>query len=73
MKILELLYFKPLDRIAKSRKRARIFAGLSWGFAFVLCVSCFNYPHSFGLLDAIAIPVVLVYLLAGANLFNRGE
>lgn len=71
MNILEHFFFKPLDEIAKDRKRARICAGLFWGFAFVLCAQCFNHPHSFGLLDVVAILVVIMCLLAGANLLNR--
>ena len=73
MNILEHFYFKALDKIAKNRKRAWICAGFLWGFAFVLCAQCFNYSHDFGLLDAITILVVLICLLAGANLLSRGE
>lgn len=71
MNILQLFFFKPLDKIAEDRERARICAGLLWGFAFMLCISCFNHPHSFGFLDVVAILVVFTCLLAGANLFNR--
>ena len=71
MNILEHFFFKPLDRIAKNRKRARVCAGLLWGLALVLCVQCFNYPHGFGLLNVVATLVVLTCLLAGANLFNK--
>ena len=73
MKTLESFYSETLNRIAKTRKRSLWCGGGLWVFAFVLCISCFNHSHSFGLWDIAVILIGNICLFAGAGLFSRNQ